>query len=260
MEDLSIKAGVYALTAAVLFPMALLIAVAGPGGMLSAFLSPSFRSSLGLTLFASSLAAAANFLAGTPAAYGLARGIIRGGGAVYDVILSPISIPHTVVGVMLLLAFSPRSPIYGIAPGLSPLGTLWGLVLALTYVSLPIYVMSLREHFESLDEEAERYMLSLGVPHSRILRSVTLRESFGPVLRVLLLSVGRAIGEFGSVVIIAYSVLAPPIFYYVMPSTVFIWYGYEVSGLSAALSYASSLLLVTLLLNLAAYLVSRIEP
>ncbi len=259
MEDLSIKISSYVLTALVLFPMALLIFMAGPRGLYSAFSSISFRTSLELTLFASAAAVAIDFALGTPVAYGLARGIIKGGGAVYDVLLAPVSIPHTVVGIMLLLAFSPPSPIYGVAPWLSPIGTLWGLILALSYVSMPIYIMSLREHFEMIDRESEMYILSMGVPHSVVLRSVVLRGSFGPILRVSLLSMGRAISEFGSVVILTYSVLAAPLFYYTMPSTVFIWYNYEVSGLYAAVSYAAALLLVTLLLSVSAYAISRIE-
>lgn len=260
MEDLSIKAATYALAALVLLPMALMLAVAGPQGIYMAFSSPAFRSSLYLSLLAAAAATLINFLLGTPAAYGLAKGIIRGGGLVYDVLLAPVSIPHTVVGIMLLLAFSPPSPIYKAFPDLNPIGTLWGLVLALTYVSMPIYIMSLRERFEALDREMEMYMISLGVSYSRLLRRVVVRGSIGSILRVSLLSVGRAISEFGSVVIIAYSILAAPLFYYVMPSTVFIWYNYEVSGLYSALSYAAALLLVTLLLTFAAYLVSGLEP
>ncbi|PMP97165.1 MAG: hypothetical protein C0167_01680 [Nitrososphaera sp.] len=140
---------------------------------------------------------------------------------------------------------------------LLPLDTLWGMILAMFYVSAPIYVMSMREHFERSDLEMERFLGSLGMSPSSIFYSVILRGSLGSIARISLLSMGRAISEFGSIVILAYSVSMAPLFYYVKPATVLIWYKYDVYGLSAAVGYASALLVVTLILSLLAYLASE---
>ncbi|MGC9209214.1 MAG: hypothetical protein ACP5GH_05150 [Nitrososphaeria archaeon] len=48
-----------------------------------------------------------------------------------------------------------------------------------------------------------------------------------------------------------------PFFRYVMPATVFIWYNYDVYGLSASLGYAAGLLTISLLISLGVYLLSR---
>ncbi|MGC9088099.1 MAG: hypothetical protein ACP5IF_05750, partial [Conexivisphaera sp.] len=158
MRDLSIKTPLYALAAVVAVPIAVLFYSAGPVGIASAFEDPQFVSSLGLTMLGASIAAALNAALGTPAAYALARGLIRGEGALYDLLLSPVSIPHTVVGIMLLIMFSPASPLHYLLGSLNPLDTLWGMILAMFYVSAPIYVMSMREHFERSDLEMERFL------------------------------------------------------------------------------------------------------
>ena len=256
MRDLSIKTPLYALAAVIAVPIAILFYSAGPIGVLSSFEDPQFLSSLGLTMLGASMATAFNVALGTPAAYALARGLIRGEGALYDLLLSPVSIPHTVVGIMLLIMFSPASPLHDLFGILNPLDTLWGMVLAMFYVSVPIYVMSMREHFERSDLEMERFLGSLGLPPSSIFYSVILRGSIGSIARISLLSMGRAISEFGSIVILAYSVSMAPLFYYVKPATVLIWYKYDVYGLSAAVGYASALLMVTLILSILAYLAS----
>ncbi|MGC9075874.1 MAG: hypothetical protein ACP5HT_01320 [Conexivisphaera sp.] len=121
MRDLSIKTPLYALAAVVAVPIAVLFYSAGPVGIASSFEDPQFISSLGLTMLGASIAAALNAALGTPAAYALARGLIRGEGALYDLLLSPVSIPHTVVGIMLLIMFSPASPLHYLLGSLNPL-------------------------------------------------------------------------------------------------------------------------------------------
>ncbi len=256
MRDLSIKAPLYALAAVIGVPIAMLFYSAGPAGVASSFEDPQFISSLGLTMLGAAIATALNVALGTPAAYALARGLIRGEGALYDLLLSPVSIPHTVVGIMLLIVFSPASPLHYLLGYLNPLDTLWGMALAMFYVSAPIYVMSMREHFERSDPEMELFLQGLGMSPSSVFYMVVLRGSLGSVARISLLSMGRAISEFGSIVILAYSVSMAPLFYYVKPATVLIWYKYEVYGLSAAVGYASALLLVTLALSILAYFLS----
>ncbi|MFP3283784.1 MAG: ABC transporter permease [Nitrososphaeria archaeon] len=256
MRDLSIRAPLYALAAVVAIPIAILLYSSGPAGIASSMEDPQFLSSLGVTVLGASIATALNALLGTPAAYALARRMVRWHGALYDLLLSPVSIPHTVVGIMLLLVFSPASPLYGALGALNPLDTLWGMSLAMFYVSAPIYVMAMREHFERSDPELEHFMGSLGLSPSAVFYSILVRGSIGSIARISLLSMGRAISEFGSLVILAYSVSLAPLFYYVKPATVLIWYKYDVYGLSSAVGYASALLLVTLALSMLAYLAS----
>ncbi|MGC8969930.1 MAG: ABC transporter permease subunit [Conexivisphaera sp.] len=257
MRDPSIRIPLYALSALVAAPIAILFWVAGPSGLAAALEDPQFLSSLGLTMLGASIAVALNVALGTPAAYALARGLVRWEGAFYDLLLSPVSIPHTVVGIMLLLLFSPASPLSPLFGALNPLDTLWGMSLAMFYVSAPIYVMSMREHFERSDPDMERFLASLGMSPSGVFYSVVLRGSIGSVARVALLSMGRAVSEFGSIVILAYSVSLAPLFYYVKPATVLIWYKYDVYGLGAAVGYAAALLLITLIMSIAAYSASR---
>ncbi len=63
-----------------------------------------------------------------------------------------------------------------------------------------------------------------------------------------LLAWGRSISEFGSIVILAYYIVNPPLFNYVYPLPTLIWYSYEVYGLPLALGYASASLIISIII------------
>ncbi len=238
-------------------PIAVLYWTVGAAGLMQAFENYQFIESVLVTLVGALAATLLNVAIGTPVAYSLSRRLVRAESAFYDIFLSPVSIPHTVVGIMLLLAFSPVSPLYPALRYISPVDNLLGLSLAMFYVSFPIYLMSIKETFDKSDLDLELFIQSLGRSRFYVFTRVVFPENAGSVLRIALLSMGRAISEFGSLIIIAYSVTFLPFFRYVMPATVFIWYNYDVYGLSASLGYAAGLLTISLLISLGVYLLSR---
>ncbi len=247
----------YLMVAIIILPMIVLYYEVGPAGLAAAFEDPQFLESLNLTFVGAILATMLNVFLGTPVAYALSRKIIKLESTLYDIFLSPVSIPHTVVGIMLLLTFSPSSPFFPLLKSINPVDNILGLSLAMFYVSSPIYIMSIKETFDKADADLEYFIQSLGKDRYFIFEKVLIPEHAGSIIRIALLSLGRAISEFGSIIIIAYSVTFLPFFQYVKPVTVFIWYKYDVYGLSSALGYAAALLTISLLISFFIYALSR---
>jgi len=115
--------------------------------------------------------------------------------------------------------------------------TLWGIVIAMAFVSAPFMIRAAQEAFESVDVELEMVARSLGASPARVFWHVTLPLSARGILRGCLLTWGRAISEFGAVVILAY---------YPMSAPVALYYLFITRGLSAAIPMTGLLVLMAL--------------
>ncbi len=214
--------------------------------------------SIELSLFSSAVAVAVNVVLFTPLAYYLARGKDRLAESLVDI---PISVPHPIIGVALLILDSPVTPTGKILLGLGInfYNTLLGLVTALVIMSAPIYVKSMQPYFESREPSAEDFAMGLGASRLRTLFSVVLPDSFDGLSSASLISMSRALSEFGSISIIAYYVLQYP-FYGVSPAsvTIFNFFSGNMSGgLNAAVTASAAMILVALPIALAGHFVRR---
>src|SRR5208283_2456133 len=119
-----------------LYPILMLMAF-GAGGLFSAITDGSFLESLEVTFVIATATAVIAVVFGTPFAYLLARYDFRFKAIVDTVIDIPIMIPHTIVGVMIILAFASTSGLgrYLSLIEITPIDTLTGAVLAVTYLS-----------------------------------------------------------------------------------------------------------------------------
>jgi len=216
-----------------------------------------FRS-IELSLFSSAIAVVIDLLLFTPLAYHLARGRDRIAETLVDV---PASVPHPIVGVALLILDSPLTPSGKVllSLGINFYNTILGLVFALVVMSAPIYVKSLQPYFESRNPASEDFAMGLGASRLRTLYSVVLPGSLPGLESASLISMSRALSEFGSISIIAYYVLQYP-FYGVSPAsvTIFEFFSGGVSGgLNAAVTASAVMILVSLPIAFAAYLARR---
>jgi len=216
-----------------------------------------FRS-IELSLFSSAVAVAVDIALFTPLAYYLAREEDRIAESLVDI---PVSVPHPIIGVALLILDSPITPSGKFLLGLhiSFYNTLLGLVTALVIMSAPIYVKSMQPYFESRDASAEEFAMGLGASRLRTLFSVVLPDSFDGLTSASLISMSRALSEFGSISIIAYYVLQYP-FYGVSPASVTIFQlfsGNVAGGLDAAVTASAAMILVALPIALAGHLFRR---
>lgn len=200
--------------------------------------------SVELTLISSAIAAAVSVVLFTPLAYYFARNKNSIGETLSDI---PASIPHPIVGVAILVIASPLTPFgkFLISIGINLFDSILGLIIALTIVSAPIYVKSMQPFFQSMNIAHENYALGLGASKFRTFISVVLPNSGRGILSALLISMSRAMSEFGSIAIVAYYVLQQP-FYGVNPAPVLIFQYYTYYGLGAAVTASAVMILVSI--------------
>lgn len=78
-----------------------------------------------------------------------------------------------------------------------------GIILALLFITFPFVVRAVQPVLAGLDKQQEYAAATLGAGPWTIFRRVTLPALFVPLTSGALLSFARAIGEFGSIVIVA---------------------------------------------------------
>jgi sulfate/thiosulfate transport system permease protein len=192
--------GVY-LSVLVLLPLAALLASAAEGGP-SAFWqsvsSPEAVAALKLTLIVSAIVVAINALFGTLIAWVLVRDEFPGKRVVNALIDLPFALPTIVAGVVLLALYGKGGP-----AGVDITFTRAAVGLALLFVTLPFVVRSVQPVLIELDGSMEEAASSLGAGAWTVFRRIVLPNLAPAILSGVALSFARALGEFGSVVLIS---------------------------------------------------------
>ena len=165
------------------------------------FVTHALRTSLITSL--SSLVLTVAF--GTPLAYALARRRVPGTTLLDTLLDLPMVLPPTVAGVALLMTFGRRGLL---GPWLDALGiqvvfTAAAVVLAQSFVSMPLYVRSAQAGFRGVDPELERVAYTLGYSTTRTFLRVTVPLAFPALLSGAVMAWARALGEFGATIMFA---------------------------------------------------------
>jgi sulfate/thiosulfate transport system permease protein len=185
----------------VLLPIAAVVAASLEGG-LAAFWeevsSPAAVAALKLTFAISLLVVLANAVAGTLIAWVLVRDDFRGKSVVNAMIDLPFALPTIVAGLTLLAIYGPKSPV-----GVNVAYTRTAIALALLFVTLPFVVRAVQPVLMELDREMEQAAASLGASPVTTFRRIILPNLMPAVLSGAALSFGKAVGEFGSIVLIS---------------------------------------------------------
>ena len=185
----------------VILPVAALVTNAFSGGwstFWAAVSSPESVSALELTLALSAIVAVVNSIAGVAIAWVLVRDDFRGKALVSAVIDLPFALPTIVAGLTLLALYGPDSPFH-----INLAGTRLGVAAALLFVTLPFCVRSVQPVLAELDAEIEEAAASLGATHRQVLLRVVLPSILPSALAGAGLAFARAVGEFGSIVLIS---------------------------------------------------------
>ena len=155
-------------------------------------------SSLKLTLGVSMVVALVNAVAGTMIAWTLVRDRFVGQGFVNALVDLPFALPTIVAGLTLLALYGPKSP-----TGVNVAFTRWAILVALLFVTLPFVVRTVQPVLLELDTEMEDAAASLGAGRLTTFRRVILPNILPAILSGVALAFARAVGEFGSVVLIS---------------------------------------------------------
>ncbi|HZO50892.1 MAG TPA: sulfate ABC transporter permease subunit CysT [Gaiellaceae bacterium] len=169
----------------------------GPHGFWTAVSSPGAVAALELTLGASLVVALINAVLGTVTAWVLVRDDFRGRALVDAIVDLPFALPTIVAGLTLLALYGPRSPI-----GVDVAYTRAAIVLALLFVTLPFVVRTVQPVLQELDPELEQVAWSLGASQAVTFRRVILPNILPGILSGVALAFAKAVGEFGSLVVI----------------------------------------------------------
>ena len=189
------------LTLIVLLPLAAVVVRSFDGGLDGLWTSVSNAqaiAALKLTLGASAIVAVIDAVMGTLIAWVLVRDRFPGRRIVNALIDLPFALPTIVAGLTLLALYGSQGP-----TGIDIAYTRIAVVLALLFVTLPFVVRAVQPVLLSLDREAEEAAASLGAGPLTIFRRVILPTLRPAILAGVGLAFGRAIGEFGSLVLIS---------------------------------------------------------
>ena len=153
--------------------------------------------SLKLTLIASLIVVLINVVFGTLIAWVLVRDEFPGKGVVNSLIDLPFALPTIVAGLTLLAFYGPDSPV-----GINVAYTRTAVVMALLFVTLPFVVRAVQPVLLELDREMEQAAESLGAGRPTVFRRIILPNLTPAIIAGAGLAFARAVGEFGSLVLI----------------------------------------------------------
>jgi sulfate/thiosulfate transport system permease protein len=141
---------------------------------------------------------AINALFGTITAWMLVRDDFWGKSLVNAVIDLPFALPTIVAGLTLLSLYGPYSPV-----GIHLAFTRTAIVVALCFETLPFVIRTVQPVLLELDTEMEEAARSLGAGQITVFRKIVLPNLLPGILSGSVLAFARALGEIGSVVLIA---------------------------------------------------------
>lgn len=188
------------LSVIVLLPLAALTVASfedGWAGFWDAITAPAALAALGTTILISAAVALLNVATGTLIAWVLVRDRFPGKRVVDALIDLPFALPTIVASIVLLSLYGPSSPI-----GIELNATRWGVGMALAFVTLPFVVRSVQPVLIELDTDVEQAATSLGASNWTTFRRVVLPALTPAIVSGGGLAFARAIGEYGSVVLI----------------------------------------------------------
>ncbi|HTP08552.1 MAG TPA: ABC transporter permease [Anaerolineae bacterium] len=166
---------------------------------------PTVAQAIQLSFVTTFVSVALMTVLGTPLAYWLARGHVRGRAVIETVLDLPIVLPPAVAGIALLMTFGRRG-VFG------PLLAQWGInlpfttiavVMAQVFVAAPFFIRSAQTGFVSVPREVEEIASDLGADGWRVFRRVTFPLAGPALLSGVILSGARALGEFGATILFA---------------------------------------------------------
>jgi len=170
----------------------------GWGAFWQAATQPQALAALRLTFAVALIVATVNVVIGTLIAWVLVRDQFPGKRVVNALIDLPFALPTIVAGITLLALYGNNSPL-----GINVAYTRPGVILALAFVTLPFVVRSVQPVLLTMEPDMEEAARCLGAGGFTTFRRIVLPTITPAMLAGAALAFARAIGEFGSVVILS---------------------------------------------------------
>lgn len=196
------------LTAMLFLPLAAMFVKASSGGWAKFWevaVSPVALSTYDITFTTSLITALINGLFGTAIAWVLVRYDFPGKRIIDASIDLPFALPTSVAGLTLATVYSDNGWIGSIfAPyGIKIAFTRLGVAIAMLFISLPFIVRTVQPVLMEMERDIEEAAWCLGASDWQTFRQVILPPLLPSILTGMALGFSRAVGEYGSTVIIA---------------------------------------------------------
>jgi sulfate transport system permease protein len=224
----------------------------GLGAVWDAITTPAAISAFWLTVEVAAIAVPLNAVFGILAALALARGTFPGK-SVFDALIDlPFAVSPVVIGLALVLVFGregwvklPFQVIFSVP----------GIVLATIFVSLPFVCREVTPVLREVGDEQEQAAATLGASGWQAFRRITLPSIRWGIAYGVVLSVARAIGEFGAVSVVSGKVAGSTLTLTLLVEQRFS--NYDLAGAYAASALLAAIALATLF---AMTRIRRFEP
>jgi len=177
----------------------------GVSSFWAALMAPEAVFALKLSMVTSFWATLFNVIFGLFAAYVLSRYNFWGRNALIVTISLPTAIPTAVAGFALLLLWGP----YGLlgrflAPhGIQTMFTAGAIILANVFVTFPLAFGVIKPVFDTMNRSLEEASATIGATRVQTFWHVTLPSLRGAIVSGALLTFARAVGEFGSTILVS---------------------------------------------------------
>ena len=219
----------------------------GIGTFISAITEPEAVAAIRLTVLSALAITLINAVVGTLIAWVLVRDDFPGKRFVNSLIDLPFALPTIVAGLTLLTLYGEDSPV-----GISLAYTVLAVGLALLFVTLPFVVRAVQPVLSEIDTEMEEAAASLGAAKPRVFFSVILPNLTPAIVAGSALAFAKAIGEFGSLVLITGNIP-----FETQVASVYIFGRIESDNTTAAAAVSVFLLIVSIVILFGINLIAR---
>jgi sulfate transport system permease protein len=176
----------------------------GLGVFWSSLVAPEAIFALKLSMVTSFWATAFNVLFGLFAAYVLSRYNFWGRNAVIVTISLPTAIPTAVAGFALLLLWGKYGMIGRyLSEDQQIMFTPYAIILANVFVTFPLAFGVIKPVFDTMSRSLEEASATIGATRWQTFWHVTLPSLRGAIVSGALLTFARAVGEFGSTILVS---------------------------------------------------------
>jgi sulfate transport system permease protein len=166
--------------------------------------TPASIAAISLSLTIVAIVVPLNVIFGLVTALALARGRFRGRGIVQAIVDLPFAVSPVIVGVSLILLWGVGGWFGGLAEsGFRIIFSLPGMVLATIFVTLPFVVREVEPVLREIGSEQEEAAATLGASRLQTFFRITLPAIRWGVAYGIVLTVARALGEFGALIVVA---------------------------------------------------------
>lgn len=176
----------------------------GLGAFIASVSTPAAQAAINLSLLIVAIVVPLNVAFGIVTALALVRGRFRGRGLLQAVVDLPFAVSPIVVGVALIMLWGADGWFGALdRAGLTVIFGLPGMVIATIFVTLPFVVREVEPVLHEIGTEQEQAAATLGASPWQTFWRITLPAIRWGLTYGVVLTVARALGEFGAVIMVS---------------------------------------------------------